>query len=189
MPEIYRAGHAIMLSEKIKKSNVNKSNINSFRENDKKNIFILAKNKMGYLMPFNAKFSLSEDTDFSNSLILKTYLEAKDSKSIYAYYILTKSDFSICGISSSAIHLGLSMDILNKYFINMEFLIKDKNLKDINFAEKINEEELQEAIWIYPNLIYPKEKINIDIKQEDIPELIKASHKKKSINGNKYYKI
>ena len=176
MPEIYRAGHAIMLSEKIKKSNVNKSNINSFRENDKKNIFILAKNKMGYLMPFNAKFSLSEDTDFSNSFIFKSYFESKDLKSEYAYHILTKCDFSICGISSSAIHLGLSMDILNKYFINIEFLIKDKNLKDINFIEKINEyeEELKEVIWIYPNLIYPKKKINIDIKQENIPKLIKA---------------
>ena len=69
MPEIYRAGHAIMLSEKIKQyRNMNKSVDNSARKNDKKNIFILAKNKMGYLMPFNAKFSLSEDTDFSNSL-------------------------------------------------------------------------------------------------------------------------
>ena len=182
MPEIFRAGHANMLSSKIKDMNmINKSDRNSYRENDKKNIFLLAKSKMGYLTPLSAKTTLTEDTDFSNSFIIKMNLEPKDTKSVYAYYILTKNDFSICGISSSAINLGLTMDILNKYIINVEFLIRDKNLEEIDFIEKIKEyeEEMKEVIWIYPNLIYPKDKIYNDIKNEDIPDLIKSSQKKK----------
>ena len=145
-----------MLSSKIKDMNmINKSDRNSYRENDKKNIFLLAKSKMGYLTPLSAKTTLTEDTDFSNSFIIKMNLEPKDTKSVYAYYILTKNDFSICGISSSAINLGLTMDILNKYIINVEFLIRDKNLEEIDFIEKIKEyeEEMKEVIWIYPNLI------------------------------------
>ena len=136
---------------------------------------------MGYLIPLNAKHSLSEDTDFSNSFIIKTHLEAKDSKTVYAYYILTKSDFTICNISSSAINLGLSMDILNKYNINIELLLRNKNLEEIDFINKINEyeEELKEVIWIYPFLIYPKNKISNSLNEEDLPDLIISSPKKK----------
>ena len=73
------------------------------------------------------------------------------------------------------------MDILNKYIINIDFLIRNKNLEGIDFTEKIKEyeEEMKEVIWIYPNLIYPKDKIYNDIKNEDIPDLIKSSQKKK----------
>ena len=182
MPELFKAGHAIMLSEKIKQINLrHKSDRNSYRENDKKNIFIIAKSKMGYLIPLNAKMTLNEDTDFSNSYIIKAQMEAKDTKSIYAYYILTKSDFIVCGISSSAINLGMTMDILNKYAINIKFLIRDLNLRNIDFIGKKSEyeEELKEAIWIYPSIIYPKEKMYNEIKEEDIPNLITSSHKKK----------
>ena len=182
MPEIFKAGHANMLSEKIKKLHLKqKSDRNSYRENDKKTTFIVAKSKMGYLTPLNSKVALHEDTDFSNSFIIKMNLEPRDTKSVYAYYILTKNDFSVCGISSSAIYLGMSMDILNKYVINMAFLIRDKNCEVIDFIGKIHEyeEELKEAIWIYPNLIYPKDKLNTEIKIEDIPDLIMSSHKKK----------
>ena len=41
------------------------------------------------------------------------------------------------------------------------------------------EEELKEVIWIYPFLIYPKDKIYNEIKNEDIPDLIMSSQKKK----------
>ena len=73
------------------------------------------------------------------------------------------------------------MDILNKYAINIDMLIRDKNLQPIDFMNKINEyeEELKEVIWIYPFLIFPKDKINNDIKEEDLPDLIIQSHKKK----------
>ena len=182
MPEIFKSGHSYMLSNKIKQMNQrHKSDRNSYRENDKKNIFITTKSKMGYIIPLQAKNLIYEDTDFTNSFIIKTYLEAKDTKSTYGYYILTKNDFTICNISSSSIHLGLTMDILNKYVIDIELLIKDKNLENIDFIGKLNEyeEELKEVIWIFPNLIYPKDKISNEIKEEDIPELIRTSPKKK----------
>ena len=182
MPEIFKGGHANMLSDKIKQIHLkHKSDRNSYRENDKKNTFIIGKSKMGYLIPLNAKIYLSEDTDFSNSFIIKSYMELRDTKSVYAYYILTKNDFSVCGISSSAINLGLTMDIVNKYIIDIGILIRDKNLENIDFIGKMNEyeEELKEVIWIYPFLIYPKDKIYNEIKDEDIPDLIISSHKKK----------
>ena len=182
MPELFKAKHSDMLSEKIKDIlGKQRSDRNSEREYNKNNTLIVAKNKMGYLIPLNAKNSLTEDTDFSNSFIIKTHLEAKDSKSIYAYYILTKSDFSVCNISSSAINLGLSMDILNKYVVNIDILIRDKNLQAIDFMNKVNEyeEELKEVIWIYPFLIYPKDKMYNELKEEDLPDLIISSHKKK----------
>ena len=182
MPEIFKAGHADILSKKMKQMDFrNKSNINSYREQDKKNYFLVPNNKMGYLIPINAKFTFYENTDFSSSFIIKANIEPKDAKSVYAYYILTKSDLSICNISSSAINLGLTNEILNKYIIDIDFLIRDKKLENIDFFGKIKEyeEELQEVIWIYPDLIYPKEKINKEINIEDIPNLIKSSHKKK----------
>ena len=182
MPEMLREGHANMLSEKINQMKMKyKSDRNSYRKNDKKDTLILAKNKMGYLVPLKANFSLTEDTDFSNSFIIKTKMESNDNKSLYAYYILTKNDFSICGISSSAINLGLTMDILNKYIINVELLIRDKNLEPIDFIGKMNEYEveLKEVIWVYPNLIYEKDKIYNDIKNEDIPNIIASSQKRK----------
>ena len=182
MPEIFRPGHANMLSEKIRQIHLkHKSDRNSYRENAKKKNFIVAKNKMGYLIPLVSQITINEDSDFSNSFILKAYLEAKDTKSVYAYYILTKVDLTICSISSSAINLGLTMDILNKYEVNIEYLIRDKNCNSIDFIRKINEyeEELKEVIWIYPDLIYPKDKIATEINNEEIPELIRASSKQK----------
>ena len=182
MPELFKAKYADMLSQKIKDIlGKQKTEGNSERENNKNSSLMVFKNKMGYLIPFNVKNTISEDTDFSNNFIIKTYLEAKDSKSVYAYYILTKSDFTICNMSSSVINLGLSNDILNKYVINIDFLIRDKNLQAIDFINKVNEyqEELKEVIWIYPFLIYPKEKMNNELNEEDLPELIISSPKKK----------
>ena len=94
---------------------------------------------------------------------------------------MTKPDLTICSISSSAINLGLTMDILNKYAVNIEYLIREKNYESIDFIRKINEyeEELKEVIWIYPDLIYPKNKIYDEIKKEELFDLIKSSYKKK----------
>ena len=195
MPEIFKVGHSNMLAYQIKQMQQRlKSDRNSYRENDKRNIFIVAKSKMGYLVPLNSKFSIHEDTDFSNSFIIKSQMEAKDTKSVYAYYILTKSDFSVSAISSSAINLGITMDILNKYMIHMEYLVRSKNYGMINFLEKIKEyeEELREVIWIYPDLIYPKDKISNNLKHEDIPDLIMSSPKKKifmQINVMKFNEV
>ena len=182
MPEIFKSGHSIMLTEKIRQIHLKrKSDRNSYRENEKKKNFVVAKSKMGYLIPLVTQITINEDSDFSNSFIIKAYLEAKDTKSVYAYYILTKPDLTICSISSSSINLGLTMDILNKYAVNIEYLIREKNYESIDFIRKINEyeEELKEVIWIYPDLIYPKNKIYDEIKKEELFDLIKSSYKKK----------
>ena len=182
MPEIFKSGHAVMLADKIRQIHLKKkSDRNSYRENEKKKNFIVAKSKMGYLIPLVTQITINEDTDFSNSFIIKANLEPKDTKSVYAYYILTKCDLTVCSISSSAINLGLTMDILNKYSVNIEYLIRDKNCEMIDFAEKINEyeEELKEITWIYPDLLYPKNKTYTDITCEEIHDLITSSSKKK----------
>jgi hypothetical protein len=191
MPKIFIDGHARMLSETIKKIHLrHNSQRNSYRDSDKKNIFIVTKSKMGYLIPLTSKFNINEDTDFSNSFIIKAQMEAKDTKSVYAYYILTKNDFSIDSISSSAINLGISMDLLNKYVIQINLLVRSANFEKINFLEKLSEfeEEPKEVVWIYPDLIYPKDEVNKN-RNDNINELIIKSHKKKigmQINVMKY---
>ena len=191
MPKIFIDGHARMLSETIKKIHMrHNSQRNSYRDSDKKNIFIVTKSKMGYLIPLTSKFNVYEDTDFSNSFIIKSQMEAKDTKSVYAYYILTKNDFSIDSISSSAINLGISMDLLNKYVIQMNLLVRNSNFEKINLLEKLSEfeEEPKEMIWIFPDLIYPKDEVNKN-RNENINDLISKSHKKKfgmQINVMKY---
>ena len=181
MPKIFIEGHARMLSESIKKIHLKQnSERNSYRENDKKKVFIVTKSKMGYLIPLNSKFTIYEDSDFSNSFIIKSNMEAKDTKSVYAYYILTKNDFSIDSISSSAIYLGITMDLLNKYVIQLNNLVKNSNLEKIDFPEGISEfeEEPKEIIWIFPDLIYPKNEANKN-KNENIQELVEKSYKKR----------
>ena len=191
MPKIFAEGHARMLSETIKKIHLkHNSQRNSYRDNDKKNIFIVTKSKMGYLIPLTSKFNICEDTDFSNSFIIKSHMEAKDTKSVYAYYILTKNDFTVDSISSSAINLGISMDLLNKYVIQINLLVRNTNMEKINFLEKISEfeEEPKEIIWIYPDLIYPKDEINKN-RNENMNDLLLKSSKKKigmQINVMKY---
>ena len=181
MPKIFIDGHARMLSETIKKMHLKQhSQRNSYRDNDKKNIFLVCKTKMGYLIPLTSKFTIYEDTDFSNSFIIKSQLEAKDTKSVYAYYILTKDDFSVDSITSSTIDLGITMDLLNKYVIQLNILVRNSNYDKINFIEKISEyeEEPKEIIWIYPDLIYPKDEI-FKNRNENIQDLVMNSYKKR----------
>ena len=181
MPKIFIDGHARMLSDTIKKMHLrHNSNRNSYRENDKKNVFLVCKTKMGYLIPLTSKFTIYEDSDFSNSFIIKSQMEAKDTKSVYAYYILTKNDFSVDSISSSAINLGISMDMLNKYVIQLNLLVRGPNYEKINFIERISEfeEEPKEIVWIYPDLIYPKDEVNKN-RNENLQDLVMNSYKKK----------
>ena len=181
MPKIFIDGHERMLSDTIKKMHLkHHSNRNSYRENDKKTVFLVCKTKMGYLIPLSSKFTIYEDSDFSNSFIIKSQMEAKDTKSVYAYYILTKNDFSVDSISSSAINLGLTMDLLNKYVIQLSLLVRNTNLEKINFMEKISEfeEEPKEVIWVYPDLIYPKNEVNKN-RNENMQDLVVNSYRKK----------
>ena len=181
MPSIFIEGHSKKVEEFIKTMHYQKDlGNNSFREMEKKRTFILIKNKMGYLIPFNSKFTIYDDNDFSNSFLIKAQLEFCDIKSMYAYYILANPDFSIESISSSAIHLGLTMDLLKKYVIKLNVLIRTHKDTVLNLFEKYRnfEEEPKKVVWVYPDIIYPK---NNESKNKDTPiqDLIKISEKKK----------
>ena len=179
MPSIFVDGHAKMLEEHIKKMHSHQnSQRDSFRASDKKETFLLPKSKMGYLAPLNAKFTVYDDNDFSNNFVIKVKLEAKDTKSVYAYYVLTKPDFSIDSISSSALNLGLSMDLLKKYVVKMSVLVRDQN-SEINLLEELKnyEGDPKEVTWVFPEIIYPKN--DSQRSREDILEqLIEKSPKK-----------
>ena len=181
MPPIFIEGHSKKVEEFIKSTHLNKnSEKESFRGLEKKKSFILIKSKMGYLVPFNAEFTVFDDTDFSNNFIIKAHLEQRDAKFMYPYYILTKDDFSVDSISSSTIHLGISMDLLKKYVIKLNLLIRTNKDQNINLFEKYRtyEDEPKKIIWVFPNIIYPNnDKLkNKDKKMED---LISISSKKK----------
>jgi hypothetical protein len=181
MPSILADGHSKKVEEYIKNYHSQKNtDKDSYRGGEKKCTFILIKNKMGYLVPFNAYFRIYDDNDFSNSFIFKAKLELRDTKSIYAYYILAKTDFSIDSISSSAIHLGLTMDLLKKFVIKLNILVRTSKNNILNLFDRYKEfeDDTKKVTWIYPDIIYPKNDI---LKNKDTPiqELIKQSNKKK----------
>ena len=181
MPSIFIEGHQKKVEEFIKTMHFQKnSEKDSFRGVEKKKTFILIKNKMGYLVPLNAKFSIFDDTDFTNSFIIKAQLEANDIKSNYSYYILANPEFNIEGISSSSIHLGLTMDLLKKYVIKLNILIRSNKDNNLNLFDEYKDYTMEQKkiIWVYPEVIYPK---NDEMKNKDKPiqELIKMSNKNK----------
>jgi len=180
MPSIFVDGHDKVVEEYIKVMHLQKKPENeSNYGNEKKKTFILIKNKIGYLVPFNSKYSIFNNNDFSNSFLIKSNLEPADAKSIYAYYILAKPDFSIESISSSSIHLGLTLDLLKKYIIKLNILVRTNKDKKLNLFENYNEylEEPKKVTWVYPKIIYPKnDKMKNDNK--DIEDLVKISNKK-----------
>ena len=181
MPGVFVNDHNKMLASRIKtfRSNSN-SHKDNFRASDKKQIFLLPKTKVGYLIPANCRFTIYIDDDFSNTYIIKAKFDAKDTKSVYAFYILTKDDFSVDSISSSSINLGLSMDLLKKYVINMNILVRhERDLSDLNLNEKFIEfeEEPKKVTWVYPDKIYPKNDTQRN-NSENLEELIKVSETK-----------
>jgi len=180
MPSIFVDGHDKVVEEYIKVMHLQKKPENeSNYGNEKKKTFILIKNKIGYLVPFNSKYSIFNNNDFANTFLIKANLEPADAKSIYAYYILAKPDFSIESISSSSIHLGLTLDLLKKYIIKLNILVRTSKDKKLNLYENYNEylEEPKKVTWVFPIIIYPKnDKMKNDNK--DIEDLVKASQKK-----------
>ena len=181
MPSVFSNEHEKMLSTRIKVLRTSLgAHKDNFRTSDKKQIFILPKTKVGFLIPVNARFTVYNDDDFSNTYIIKAKFEGKDTKSIYAFYVLTKEDFTVDSISSSAINLGLSMDLLKKYVINMNVLVRSESNKDsLNLIEQYidYEEEPKKVTWVFPDYIYPKND-NQRNKDENINELISISEKK-----------
>ena len=133
---------------------------------------------MGYILPYTCKFLIYDDSDFSNSYIIRAKLEPKENKSIYGYYILTKNDFTVINISSSALYLGLSIDLLKKHMIKMDILIRTLDDRKLKIGERLEEFENHdnEIIWVFPDVIYPKN--NLKRKENEfIDNLIKYSAK------------
>ena len=181
MPNILIEFHLQTLQEYIANLNISQKPQQDFsRGNDNKQILFLPKNKVGYIMPYTSKFVIYDDNDFSNSYIIKAKLEPKENKSIYTYYILTKNDFTVTNISSSTLYLGLSMDLLKKHMIKMDVLIRTNDDRKIKIGEHLGdfEEHEKEIIWVYPDVVYPKNNFK---KKENahIDNLIKYSQKKK----------
>ena len=101
---------------------------------------------------------------------------------MYTYYLLTKLDFSLESFSSSAIYLGFSMDLLKKYVIKLNLLIRTARDAGLNLYEKfLDYENNDRAItWVFPDVIYPKNDCDKDmVKDKCIQDLINISKKKK----------
>lgn len=183
MPSIYQAEHNKNLSKKIR---ILRSSYGAdkdiFKNTEKKQFFILPKNKAGYLLAINSRFKIYNEDDFSNSFIIRSRFECKDTKSIYAYYILTKEDFTIDSISSSCLNINMSMDILKKYMIDISYLIRAEDLSQIFWQERYQdyEEEPKRVTWIFPDLLFPRNGVMDLTQKEDIEieELIHKSQKK-----------
>jgi hypothetical protein len=91
IPSIFIDGQPKKVSDYIKRKQMNKNLDEEYINEDKNKHFILTKNKMWYQVAL---------------------IELRDSKSIYAYYLLTKTDFILESISGSTIQLGLTIDLL-----------------------------------------------------------------------------
>ena len=181
LPSLLSQGYSKQVEECIKYFTAQKSaDKDSFKGEGKNKKFILIKSKMGYIIPFNIRYFIYDNNDFSNNFLIKAKLEAKDVKSSYPFYLLAKPDFSLESISSSAINLGLSMDLLKKYVIRLNVLIRTNNDDNLNLYEKYKdyEEEAQKVTWVEPSFIYPKDD-NSKLKDISIQDLIKKSNKAK----------
>ena len=181
MPSILSEGHSKRLEEYIKiYSSQKNQDKDAFQNSEKMKQFILIKSKMGYLVPFMIRYILYDNNDFSNNFLIKGKLESKDVKSMYAYYLLTKPDFSLEGITSSSIHLGLTLDLLKKYVIKLNVLIRTKNDEALNLFEKYKDfkDEAVQITWVDPGVIYPKDDVS-KLKDVPIQDLISKSQKTK----------
>ena len=152
-----------------------------YQENDsnKNRKLLIVKNKMGYIIPLFASFYFIDDNDYSDSFLIKIKIERRESKSEYAYYVLTTHDLIIENIASSAIHLGLTLDLLKKYMVKMDVLIRTETEKGLNLYENSGkyEDESKIITWIFPYLIYPKDN-NQQIREEEMEDLVLKSQKK-----------
>ena len=171
------------LEESIKLLHLGHNNQNelSFHENQtsKSTKLILIKDRIGYIYPLTSNFKILDDNDYSDTFLLKMKLDNKDNKFEYAYYVLTNNELIVENISSSAINLGLSLDLLKKYMVKIDLLIRTDNDAMLNMYERIEdfEEEPKEVTWVFPDVIYPKDNVHQN-KEEDIEELVERSKKK-----------
>ena len=149
-------------------------------ESNENSKLLITKNRMGYVFPLFISFKVLDNNDYSDSFLVKLKMENKEPKTEYGYYILTKPDFSVENISSSAINLGLSLDLLKKYVVKIDILIRTIHNNSLNIYDNYNdyEEEPRKVIWVFPNIIYPKDD-SLQNKDEHIDDLIRISRTKK----------
>ena len=181
LPPIMAECYSRLIEDYLKSfTTQNNSEKDSLHSLDRQKAFILIKSKMGYIIPFNVRYTFYDNNDFSNNFLIKTKYESRDVKSTYAYYLLTKPDFTLENISSSAIHLGLTLDLLKKYVIRLNVLIRTNNDDTLNLYEKYKDykDEPKKIIWIDPAFIYPKDD-NSKLKDIPLQDLIKQSKKSK----------
>ena len=183
-PRILIEGSCNFLQKNIQLLNNGKNNKMdlSYRENNsnKNAKLVMVKNRMGYIFPLLASFMILDDNDYSDSYLVKIKMEMKDSKSEYAYYIMTNLEFCIENISSSALNLGLSLDIIKKYSMKMDVLLRTKEDEELNIYKNLNEFEEEQKIitWVFPDNIYPKDNIE-HVNEDEIEKLVSESKKKK----------
>jgi len=163
-------------------NNQNNQNFLSINENESNGNekLIVVKNRNGYIFPFFCSLTVSDDNDYSDSFLIKMKFERKESKSEYAYNILTNKDFVIENISSSSIHLGLDIDLIKKYMVKMDILVRTNSDDILELLEQYNEfeEEAKEVIWVFPDIIYPRDYYG-NFKEEELENLISQSAKNK----------
>ena len=182
LPNILIEEHCKYLAECIRLlHNGNNQKDLSFHDNESNKNYqlIMIKNRMGYIYPLYESFSISDDNDYSDSFLVKSKMEVKENKTEYAYYILTNTEFTIENISSSTINLGLTLDLLKKYVVKMDILLRTDDDRILNIFENYNEyeEEPKSITWVFPKIIYPKDN-NQQPKEDEIDELIEKSPKK-----------
>ena len=183
LPNFLSENFCKYLEEYIKSLHIGENNQKelSYQENDsnKNSQLLIIKTRMGYIFPLYASLRIIIDNDYTDSFLIRIKMEMKEARSEYAYYILANSDLTIENISSSAINLGLTLDLLKKYMIKINNLVRTEDDYELNIFESYTMyEEPKTVTWVFPHLIYPKEN-NHHIKEEDIGNLIEKSKRKK----------
>ena len=184
LPNILIEEHYKYFEENINlfHNRLNNQNDLSYQENElnKNRKLIILKSRMDYIFPLYATFMFLDDNDYSDSYLVKIKMETKESKSEYAFYILVNSTLTIENISSSAINLGLTLDLLKKYVVKINILIRTEKDEVFNIYEnyKDYEEEPKKVIWVFPDIIYPKDNTQQN-KTDKIEELVNKSKKRK----------
>ena len=170
------------LEECIKSLHIGENNQKEllYQENDsnKNSQLLIIKTRMGYIFPLYASLRIIDDNDYTDSFLIRIKMQMKETRSEYAYYILANSDLTIENISSSAINLGLTLDLLKKYMIKINHLVRTEDDYELNIFESYTMyEEPRIVTWVFPFLIYPKDNDH-HIKEEDIENLIEKSKRK-----------
>ena len=87
----------------------------------------------------------------------------------YCYYIITRPDFSIDSVSSSAINLGFTLEMLKKYVINMKDLIINLKGEVIDFKENLKDYQEPKDIYLLSvdKIVGKKTNVKHNIDEDD----------------------